>query len=497
MVCRTRAEVSVGECRDLKQFGLAPHQYYRLDEARLVNGVRLFRMYNPLGNEEWTGDFSDFDKSMTPDILEMLIHKAAKDGVFWVPFDAWIPCFESYFIGHSDPSWHSCGVPVSSSAGQTRVSVEIEVPKTTKADIIVFQPQEKAKFRFMIRRSEFPYIIIKETRPKFRGFTRYSMEDVILPAGRQLCVIEFSKESRVEENQMAVVVYAAEEGVKVSTETYECPAGDIPFIENYSPRKCDLCGMPLSINDVSAFGKHFHDHCARCYYCGNFLEGKGSLVDRNVACPACCGGKANTSREPFFKKTQQDVEKVLKDIEEYSKKIEVAPPCATSPISEEVKKDAAKDLKALAGLRKTKDRSLLSVVSDDVAQATFMKADTNHDEIVDADELKQVLLQLGINFSTNPIIQNVQMHVVMNAIDKGAATFTLKKFSKWFSHLKIHGLESNVDFIEKLSEIFLRFDKNGNATLERAEVHVCLSSSLSIIHSLFLCFLTGICWCSY
>jgi len=221
---------------------------------------------------------------------------------------------------------------------------------------------------------------------------------------------------------------------------------------------------------VTAFGKHFHDHCARCYYCGNLLNGKGSLLDGNVACPSCCSSKGSSSREPFGKKTLEDVEKVLKEIEEYLKKIQVAPPCASTPITPEVRKDAAAELKALSGLKKTKDRSFMSVVSDEVAQATFMKADTNHDDVVDADELRQILLQLGINFSDNKVIQNAQMHVVMNAIDKGAAQFTLKKFTKWFSHLKVDGLDNNVGVIEKLAEIFLRFDKNGNATLERAEI---------------------------
>lgn len=72
------------------------HAYSLIGCYELKNGertVRLVKIRNPWGLQEWHGDWSDSSPLWTPELLKKVGHEAKDDGVFFISFSDYLRFF--------------------------------------------------------------------------------------------------------------------------------------------------------------------------------------------------------------------------------------------------------------------------------------------------------------------------------------------------------------------------------------------------------------------
>lgn len=73
--------------------GLITNHGYQIIDSREVQKVRLLKLRNPWGKEEWTGPYSDESKEMTEKLKKQLNHVNADDGSFWMSINDFMKYF--------------------------------------------------------------------------------------------------------------------------------------------------------------------------------------------------------------------------------------------------------------------------------------------------------------------------------------------------------------------------------------------------------------------
>ena len=70
--------------------------------------MRLLKLRNPWGYQEWNGDWSDDSLLWTPQLKDEVELIEKDDGVFWIPFRDFMKRFESAaFSAYSERTCHS------------------------------------------------------------------------------------------------------------------------------------------------------------------------------------------------------------------------------------------------------------------------------------------------------------------------------------------------------------------------------------------------------
>ena len=85
------------------------HAYTVLDVTDKV-GVRLIKLRNPWGKDEWLGEWGDRSQVWTPRIRELLGQTAKNDGTFWMAFPDFIQYFSCVDICKSHEDWYQNSV---------------------------------------------------------------------------------------------------------------------------------------------------------------------------------------------------------------------------------------------------------------------------------------------------------------------------------------------------------------------------------------------------
>ena len=78
--------------------GILQGHAYGIMEVREVEGERLFRVRNPWGCTEWTGEWSDQDKRWDADLLATLDYELGDDGTFWICYDDFVKQFNKIYL---------------------------------------------------------------------------------------------------------------------------------------------------------------------------------------------------------------------------------------------------------------------------------------------------------------------------------------------------------------------------------------------------------------
>ena len=93
--CSSRRAGSDADPKDAEGF-VRGHAYTVLAAREVTSKgkpVRLIKIRNPWGCQEWNGAWSDGSKEWTPDIMKELDHTFGDDGIFWISFQD----FQRYF----------------------------------------------------------------------------------------------------------------------------------------------------------------------------------------------------------------------------------------------------------------------------------------------------------------------------------------------------------------------------------------------------------------
>lgn len=117
--------------------GIQPRHAYSIMEAREEKEgeekvIRLLKIRNPWGEREWTGPWGDGTIEWTPEWLELLNHKFADDGIFWISYEDWLKKF--HFLDRTrlfntkwkiTQQWTSLQVPWSADYHRTKFTFEL------------------------------------------------------------------------------------------------------------------------------------------------------------------------------------------------------------------------------------------------------------------------------------------------------------------------------------------------------------------------------------
>jgi len=89
--------------QNLSKMGLITNHSYTIIDAEEVYGpdgkkIRLLKIRNPWGSNEWTGDWSDDSPKWTPELKKLLKFEKELDGTFWMDYNDFLKFYTSTHI---------------------------------------------------------------------------------------------------------------------------------------------------------------------------------------------------------------------------------------------------------------------------------------------------------------------------------------------------------------------------------------------------------------
>lgn len=121
----------------------------RKRRAKEADGnLRLLKLRNPWGSQEWNGAWSDGSKEWTPDVMKELDHTFGDDGIFWISYKDFLKFYpEIDRIRLIGPEWtvtqQWTAVSVPWTADYLDTSFSLEVTKAGPVVLILSQPDDR------------------------------------------------------------------------------------------------------------------------------------------------------------------------------------------------------------------------------------------------------------------------------------------------------------------------------------------------------------------
>lgn len=110
--------------------------------------LRLLKLRNPWGSQEWNGAWSDGSKEWTPDVMKELDHTFGDDGIFWISYKDFLKFYPEIdrirLIGPEwtvTQQWTAMSIPWT--ADYLDTSFSLEVTKAGPVVLILSQPDDR------------------------------------------------------------------------------------------------------------------------------------------------------------------------------------------------------------------------------------------------------------------------------------------------------------------------------------------------------------------
>lgn len=110
--------------------------------------VRLLKLHNPWGKQEWNGAWSDGSKEWTPEVLEKLNHTFGDDGLFWISYQDFLryyPEIDRIRLFGNDwtvaQQWTAVNVPWTTEYLDT--SFQVTINKAGPVVLVLSQPDDR------------------------------------------------------------------------------------------------------------------------------------------------------------------------------------------------------------------------------------------------------------------------------------------------------------------------------------------------------------------
>jgi len=474
-----------------KGTGIIASQWYGLLEARLYKNEKLVRIRNTKSRLtdgcDWTGSWGNADdEHWTAESLAQLNHTRATDGSFWMPFKEWVSHFDSVVIANVESGWDFISSSFNASSGSHIVAI-LESRQDTVAALSVRQFCSEGScvpMRMCVVTSERPYLTVGGSHATFSSQILCTRVMHLLPGkyfvfvqieeGKSgyhcCCVSSYSPSMGITLNNS---VSGDADAMKASKEvSFSLPVNS----EDGSVQCCAFCKGPLPYeNFLTVKGKRLHPWCKVCYTCGYELS-DSDIAEKTVNgesrlyCGRCA--KRSELRTQKGETIRADVQKLKKSFaaEPAITSAREVPSSEPPPVMDPVTKERALNILSLSKERMKKASFLRSRIGDADVRSIFQVADHNKSGAIDCAEMTGILQSSGMCLSSIPAIQKYQVKCVMDEAEKGSETVSLKRFCKWYQHANWEAVDENMKRLERIAAIFLSFDSNGNATLERNEL---------------------------
>ena len=134
IICASAAMEDMTD-EEFKDMGLISNHAYSVISAVEVTTddgpVRLLKVRNPWGHQEWTGDWSDNSDKWTPELAELLDLKVKDDGVFWIQLEDYVQYYNTTTICKMRENFNMQSLRVSHPRGGSS-AVLVTIKKPTK-----------------------------------------------------------------------------------------------------------------------------------------------------------------------------------------------------------------------------------------------------------------------------------------------------------------------------------------------------------------------------
>lgn len=131
-----------------KLHGVVGSHAYCILETYEEGSLRLIKMKNPWGEEEWDGAWSDGSDKWTPEMMTKLKHKFGDDGIFWMSYEDFLKhyalIYRTRLFGPEwtvTQRWTSVNVPWTPDYLDTKF--ELAVTQPGPLAIVLFQPDDR------------------------------------------------------------------------------------------------------------------------------------------------------------------------------------------------------------------------------------------------------------------------------------------------------------------------------------------------------------------
>ena len=84
------------------EYGVVSGHIYTLISVYEIDGLRLLKLRNPSGSNEWTGAYSDNSPLWTPELQQRTGMMKADDGIFFMSFDDYLSHYDSTSVCITD-----------------------------------------------------------------------------------------------------------------------------------------------------------------------------------------------------------------------------------------------------------------------------------------------------------------------------------------------------------------------------------------------------------
>lgn len=123
-------------------YGLVQGHAYTLISAKekndKVKNIRLLRLFNPWGRQEWTGDWSDHSPLWDKELADFFLKKEEDDGLFFMDLASYPSYYESLYICHMMYDSVITSYQVPSDQSKKPLFFNFDVQEDTDAKISVF-----------------------------------------------------------------------------------------------------------------------------------------------------------------------------------------------------------------------------------------------------------------------------------------------------------------------------------------------------------------------
>jgi hypothetical protein len=144
IICTDITETDTTNINYLSKMGLITnHAYTIIDVAEICdpkgNKIRLLKIRNPWGSNEWTGDWSDNSTKWTPEIKKILNYDNEDDGTFWISYEDFCKFYTTTHICMIHTDYFFVNQKFMYDKDLAFNLVKIEVNKNTKGFFVVNQ----------------------------------------------------------------------------------------------------------------------------------------------------------------------------------------------------------------------------------------------------------------------------------------------------------------------------------------------------------------------
>lgn len=238
---------------------LTNHAYSLIDAAEVIDRdgkpARLFKIRNPWGSHEWTGDWSDQSPKWTPELKRQLNFSEDDDGTFWICYEDYLRFYTTTHISFIRDSFYFSYSKFKCDLTSAATIIEINIPRETKGFFIINQKNVRI-YRNLKNRENYEnaylafHVVKKENNGELLIIgscsgkkSRYYVESEKISKGKYLLIVYYPKaKDRIDSPKRFIC------DEEIEHQMQECDEQNLNFVAS---TYCDIDKLDFNLADYS------------------------------------------------------------------------------------------------------------------------------------------------------------------------------------------------------------------------------------------------------